>query len=274
MQIDNGNCKLGAMSKAGWADIRSRFFAATGLLHTTDQFSNKFRNLKHEWKFCNVLLYGGTGLGRDNDGNPVADDEWWKKHAVGHKYWMEFRNGYPPYLDEMDKMFEHVAVDGSTSFVPAASTPIEVPSSDEEEGDEEVEEEEEHFTPISTSTPRSNTSKRASSTSTTARSPSKRTKSPAVRSADSNMTRHNELMSDRNEILQNLWAKREEREEAARTEHRMRVAKVYKLAAELGVSAQATPDLFRGVMRVCEADNRMKLFFQGCYYITNFKPEQ
>jgi hypothetical protein len=72
---------MGAMSKAGWADIRSRFLAATGLLHSTEQFSSKVRQLKAEWAFCNVLRYGGLGLGRDVDGNPVTDDDWWTENT-------------------------------------------------------------------------------------------------------------------------------------------------------------------------------------------------
>lgn len=253
MQIDNGNCKMGAMSKSGWDDIRSRFFAATGRLHTTEQFSSKFRNLKQEWQFCNLLRYGASGLGINADGTPATDDEWWKTHTHGHKSWREFRNGLPSYLEYMDRMFEHVAVDGSTSFVAAATNPIEVPSSDDEDADEEAE----HLTPLSPSTPRSSSSKRSGSTSTTAHSPSKKSKGAAAREAASNMTRHNELLSDRTKLLKTLWQEREEREEATRTEHRRRVKQVYNLAAELGVSAETTPHLFHGVMRIVENDNRM-----------------
>ncbi|KAG2551270.1 hypothetical protein PVAP13_9KG387101 [Panicum virgatum] len=119
-----------------------------------------------------------------------------------------------------------------TSFVPAAATLIEGDSTDEEEADEEGEQ----LAPLSTSTPRSNARKRASSTSTTARGPSKRSKIPAVRSADSIMTHRNKLMSKRNALIQDLRRKREEMEEAARTEHRTRVQKVHQLAADLGVS--------------------------------------
>ena len=92
-------------------------------------------------------------------------------------------------------------------------------------------------------------------------SPSKRSKSAAVRSVDSNMTRHNELMSNRNKLIHDLWRIREETEEAARTEHRTRVQKVYKLAADLGVSAETTPQLFHGVMHIVESDALMELFF-------------
>jgi hypothetical protein len=69
------------MSKAGWVEIRTRFLAATGLLHTTEQLSCHYRNLKAEWRFCNFLRYEATGIGRDSAGRPVADDEWWKNHT-------------------------------------------------------------------------------------------------------------------------------------------------------------------------------------------------
>jgi hypothetical protein len=154
-------------------------------------------------------------------------------------------------------MFEGVAVDGSTSFVSAVRCSIQCDSSDEEATDEE----DEQLTLLSNSTPRTIPSKRGSSTCSTARNPSKRSKSPAVRLADSNMTRHNELMSNKIDLIQNLWQTREAREEAARTEHRRRVQEVYKMAADLGVSAKATPDLFAGVMHIVENDNRMELFF-------------
>jgi phage terminase small subunit len=75
------------------------------------------------------------------------------------------------------------------------------------------------------------------------------------------MTCHNELMSNTIDLILILWQNREEREEAACTEHRRRVQEVYKMAADLGVSAKATPELFAGVMHIVENDNRMELFF-------------
>ena len=44
-------------------------------------------------------------------------------------------------------------------------------------------------------------------------------------------------------------------------EHRTRVQKVYKLAADLGVSAETTPQLFHEVMPIVESDALMELFF-------------
>jgi hypothetical protein len=75
------------------------------------------------------------------------------------------------------------------------------------------------------------------------------------------MTCHNELMSNTIDLIQILWQNREEREEATCTEHRRRVQEVCKMAADLGVSAKATLELFAGVMHIVENDNRMELFF-------------
>ena len=75
------------------------------------------------------------------------------------------------------------------------------------------------------------------------------------------MTHRNKLMSKRNALIQDLRRKREEMKEAARTEHRTRFQKVHQLAADLGVSRESTPHLFRGVMRIVENDNSMELFF-------------
>jgi hypothetical protein len=85
----------------------------------------------------------------------------------GHKSWKKFKNGLPPYLPELDKMFEGVAVDGSTSFVPAVRCSIQCDSSDEEATDEE----DEQLTLLSNSTPRTIPSKRGSSTCSKAKGP-------------------------------------------------------------------------------------------------------
>jgi len=284
------------MSKAGWADIRTRFFAATGMLHTTEQFSSRFRNLKKEWHFCNLLRYGGSGLGRDANGNPVAEDEWWndntkviqfsvtcylplRRHPLScfclsyffvclqnHKSWKQFRNGLPPYLENMDRMFEHTAVDGSSSCVAAARTPVQVDSSDEDDDadeDDETTEAEQTGTPRSASTPRSNSTKRASSTSTTAHSPSKKHKSRAVRAVTTTLRSHNEIQRDRNSLFEKMLRQKLEQEEAARNEHRMRIQRVYDLAEEIGITSETAPELFRAVMALVKDDTHMELFFKA-----------
>ena len=98
-------------------------------------------------------------------------------------------------------MFEHTAVDGSSSCVAAARTPVQVDSSDE---DDETTEPEQTGTPRSASTPRSNSTKRASSTSTTAHSPSKKHKSRAVRAVTTTLRSHNEIQRDRNSLFEKM----------------------------------------------------------------------
>lgn len=161
-------------------------------------------------------------------------------------------------------MFEHSAVDGSSSCVPAARSAQQVDSSDEDEDDDEDEETEgadQSGTPLSASTPRNNPPKRASSTSSTARSPSKRHKSPAVRAAETIMDRQEVLHTKRTMTLAELYRERARQEEAARTEHRLRVQRVHTIAAEMGVTAATTPNLFRGVMNLVQNDSAMELFF-------------
>jgi len=96
--------------------------------------------------------------------------------------------GLPPYLAQMDDMFQGNTVDGTTSFVPAATwrTEVNVVSSDEEGGEDE-----DNVTPMSLGT------KRASSTSTTAFSPNKKSKSPAVRAMNMHMNSHLQLARER-----------------------------------------------------------------------------
>jgi hypothetical protein len=190
----------------------------------------------------------------------------------GHKSWLAFKDGYPSYLEEMDRMYEHT-VDGSTSFVPAAnvspqSSPIRCDSSSQEDDAQDGEDEDQQVTPRSSNTSRSNRSKRASSTphsnpskrtssnSTTAHSPRKRSQSPVVSNTICSMNRHNEIMINRNELMSNRTALIQDlfRKKEAR------VQEAYKLAAELGVSSATTPDMFRGLMRIVDSEQQLTLF--------------
>jgi hypothetical protein len=201
----------------------------------------------------------------------------------GHPDLKKFRKGLPIYLPEMDRMFEGVAVDGSTSFVATAEQPlepaidqlteepIECDSSDEADGDDQADE----LTPLSVGT------KRASSTSTTASSPSKKSKSPAVRAMDSRMSEYNEIARNKLSVLQNIWnarqaaleGERKALEEERRAMHEQRIAmqeqhnqldwkvrQVNELAKECGVTPSATPTLFMGVLEIIKEPSVMDLF--------------
>lgn len=125
----------------------------------------------------------------------MATDQWWNDNTKGHPDLKKFKDGLPVYLNKLDRMFEGVAVDGS-SFVAGESYPIyESDGSDEQQ----EEEEEDQLTPLSVGI------KRASSTSTTTSSLSKRSKSPAVRAMDNNMREYNEISRYKVRVMQNIW---------------------------------------------------------------------
>ena len=68
------------MNKSGWKEVRSRFYAATGLMHDTEQFGNRYRKLKDLWQFIQNLR-SDSGLGCRPDGSVVATETWWKNNA-------------------------------------------------------------------------------------------------------------------------------------------------------------------------------------------------
>lgn len=74
---------------------------------------------------------------------------------MGHPEWKKLQDGWPPYLDNLDRMFAGTAVDGSTSFCLAQSNTIDMDSS-EESNDEQ----DDQLMPLSVGT------KRASNTNT------------------------------------------------------------------------------------------------------------
>jgi hypothetical protein len=88
----------------------------------------------------------------------------------GKQEWLDLKDGWPEYIDELDRMFSGVAMMGETSFVPGVNRQLNFISSDEEE------EEDANFgTPQSCATPVSSGSKwTASSTRSTQQVPARR----------------------------------------------------------------------------------------------------
>lgn len=168
----------------------------------------------------------------------------------GHPDWKKFRKGLPEYLPEMDRMFEGVAVDGSTSFVATADQPVECDSSDEADDDEDDDE----LTPLSVD------NKRTSSTSTTASSPSKKSRSPAVRVMDRNMSEYNEISRNKLSVLQTMMQVKQDAMQEERKAIERKVAKVNELGKECGVTPSETPTLFMGVLEIIKYQSVMDLF--------------
>ena len=117
---------------------------------------------------------------------------------------MELKDGWPEYIDELDRMFARVAMNGETSFVPGVSRRLHYVSSGEEEADHD------QVTPLSCATPVSSGSKRSSNTRSDASCPSKKSKSAAVRSMDANMSRFNFSYENRTAMMQNCWKERQQ----------------------------------------------------------------
>uniref|UniRef100_J3N4T7 Uncharacterized protein n=1 Tax=Oryza brachyantha TaxID=4533 RepID=J3N4T7_ORYBR len=140
----------------------------------------------------------------------------------------------------MDRMFEGVAVDGSTSLVATADEPIECNSSDDANADEQ----DGPLTPLNPG------NKRASSTSTAASRPSKRSKSsPAVRAMNNIMGEYNKIARNKLCVLQRLWQEREEPIQQKRKALEAKVKLVNRLARECGVTPREPPRCSRVLWR-------------------------
>lgn len=95
----------------------------------------------------------------------------------GNSEWKKLRYGPPEWLDQLEVMFEQVAVDGSTSCIPGEQM-----CDGNDEGGEGDERGQNEGDGSDDGPPRSNFPlKRSNSTSTTATSPIKKSKSPIVR---------------------------------------------------------------------------------------------
>jgi hypothetical protein len=152
----------------------------------------------------------------------------------------------------MDKMFQGVCVTGETSYVPGRRKGPQTISSDEDEvgGDS---------TPQST--PRTSGSKRSSSsfsTRSTGSSPIKKSRSPAVRAMQSNMRELNVILENRTASQNQIWAKRQKREEQLEEQKRARRKRVREMARQLGVAADSR--LWVGVLKLVRSDEDMESF--------------
>ncbi|KAI5007297.1 hypothetical protein ZWY2020_050742 [Hordeum vulgare] len=167
-EITAGNKSNGFMTARGYKNIAIKFEQNRGLRHSRMQFKNRWEELKRFYSFW-LWLNKQTGLGRSPSGGIVASDEFWKKHTKGHAAWRKLKYGPLENLSEVEIMFEHTAVDGSTSCV--AGEKMDDEGDIGEEGGDEAD-----VTPLSVSN-----KKRSSNNTATVISPRKKIKSPMVR---------------------------------------------------------------------------------------------
>ncbi|KAL6896801.1 hypothetical protein ACP4OV_007373 [Aristida adscensionis] len=259
MQIDNGNWIKGVMSKTGWRDVCDRYFAATGLRHTVEQFSSRLRQLKKLWRFIDDICKG-SGLGNGASGGVTATDEWWaeKTQNLPEEY-KRLREGFPPYMEELDRMFQTTVADGSSSFVAGEDRPAYVISSDDddEEEDEETEDDDTPYTPVSAGSKRSSSSRSTRSLKSTASSPKKKKKTPKMNDLVSRLEKLDATQESRGSAVNALLNARKEREQEMST----MVQEVQQLAREAGASEDDIP-VWWGVWRICRSIEAMN-FFKG-----------
>jgi len=170
----------------------------------------------------------------------------------GKPEWKKLKNGWPPYLEEMDRMFLGVAVDGSFAYAPGQGAPSAYNISDDEhEGDEG----EEQLTPLSIGTKRASTP----STRSTGSSPNKKTMSPTVRAMDNNTRDFNVIQENRNAMLQTIWKRRQKEAAEKKSAEEVRIEYVQQLARECGATEEDTK-LWIGVLKIILSEKAMKFF--------------
>jgi hypothetical protein len=172
----------------------------------------------------------------------------------GHPEWKKLQSGWPIYLDELDRMFMGVAVDGSSSYVPGDEDPVDVTPNDEENDSED-----DH----GLQTPQSSGSKRTRDSSqslrSTATSLDKKTKSPAVRAMVSQMQLHNEIQTQRNAAMEGFMTKRLQVTQAEEAKMEKQFDTIMEAARDCGVT-EDNAQLWIGVLKIAQ-DKGASYFF-------------
>jgi GTPase SAR1 family protein len=183
---------------------------------------------------------------------------------------MALKDGWPCYLEEMDKMFTGYVADGSTSYAPGQSNPIEHIVSDEDEEAEEEEDEDDVLTPLSIGSKRSSSSRSTHSLRSTATSPKKKLKSPAVKAMVGEIRGMRNEIADGRVFYQGVVncrrAEREAAREAAKQEEKEKLKQeeerrqlIMRLARECGVN-ESSPTWI-GVLKLMKDETGISFFF-------------
>ncbi|XP_044954874.1 L10-interacting MYB domain-containing protein-like [Hordeum vulgare subsp. vulgare] len=241
-EITAGNRSNGFMTARGYNNIAIKFEQNRGLRHSRIQFKNRWEELKRFYSFW-LWLNKQTGLGRSPSGGIVASDEFWKKHTKGHAAWRKLKYGPPENLSELEIMFEHTAVDGSTSCVAGEQMDDEVDFG--EEGGDEAD-----VTPLSVSN-----KKRSSNNTATVISPKKKIKSPMVRI----MKGMYEEMKETNAAAQKAMQDKVVQAEKVLQEKKDSIAKCMSLAVENGALEGSAEHFMAGTLFVKEEHRQVFL---------------
>ncbi|KAI4994145.1 hypothetical protein ZWY2020_029193 [Hordeum vulgare] len=184
-----------------------------------------------------------TARGRSPSGGIVASDEFWKKHTKGHAAWRKLKYGPPENLSELEIMFEHTVVDGSTSCVAGEQMDDEVDFG--EEGGDEAD-----VTPLSVSN-----KKRSSNNTATVISPKKKIKSPMVRI----MKGMYEEMKETNAAAQKAMQDKVVQAEKVLQEKKDSITKCMSLAVESGALEGSAEHFMAGTLFVKEEHRQVFL---------------
>lgn len=161
----------------------------------------------------------------------------------GHAAWRKLKYGPPENLSELEIMFEHTAVDGSTSCVAGEQMDDEVDIG--EEGGDEAD-----VTPLSVSN-----KKRSSNNTATVISPKKKIKSPMVRI----MKGMYEEMKETNAAAQKAMQDKVVQAEKVLQEKKDSITKCMSLAVESGALEGSAEHFMAGTLFVKEEHRQVFL---------------
>ena len=185
---------------------------------------------------------------------------------------MALRDGFPDYIEEMDKMFAGFVADGSTSYAPGQRSVQDI-TSDDAEDEEEQEPDDQHVaTPVSIGSKRTSSSRSTHSLRCTVSSPHKKVKSPAVRAMCEKIGGITAAIGDGreyfNDTLRLRAAQRQVAEQAAREaaerkrkEEEEQVDLIISLAKECGFT-KSSPE-WLGVLNILENEKAIIWFLKN-----------